>query len=73
MVSVDADGNYYLTLQGAKNEALEARALRRKSRAFMRKNPERPVLVGGDARGQLRDAYTAHGPAAARPASRKSA
>ena len=48
IVSVDADGNYFLTLQGAEQEALGADALQAKVAAFVRQNPDVPVYVAGD-------------------------
>ena len=48
IVSVDAAGNYFLTLQGAEQEALTAEALQAKVAAFVRQNPDVPVYVAGD-------------------------
>ncbi|MGY1425639.1 protein TolR [Lysobacter sp. A289] len=48
IVSVDADGNYFLTLQGAEQEALGAEELSAKVAAFVRNNPGVPVYVAGD-------------------------
>ena len=48
VVSVDSDGNYFLTLQGAEQEALDAETLATKVGAFVRNNPEVPVFVAGD-------------------------
>jgi len=48
IVSVDAAGNYFLTLQGAEQEALGAEALQAKVAAFVRQNPDVPVYVAGD-------------------------
>ena len=48
IVSVDADGNYFLTLQGAEQEALLAEPLQAKVAAFVRQNPDVPVYVAGD-------------------------
>jgi biopolymer transport protein TolR len=48
IVSVDAAGNYFLTLQGAEQEALDAEALQAKVAAFVRQNPDVPVYVAGD-------------------------
>ncbi|MGH8073067.1 MAG: protein TolR [Lysobacter sp.] len=48
IVSVDKDGNYFLTLQGADQEALGAEALQAKVSAFVRQNPDVPVYVAGD-------------------------
>ena len=48
IVSVDSNGNYFLTVQGAEMEALSAEALATKVAAFVRNNPEVPVFVAGD-------------------------
>ncbi|MGV8941860.1 MAG: protein TolR [Lysobacter sp.] len=48
IVSVDAQGNYFLTLQGAPQEALEPDQLSAKVAAFVHNNPEVPVYVAGD-------------------------
>jgi biopolymer transport protein TolR len=48
IVSVDADGNYFLTLQGAPQEALDAGQLSAKVAAFVHNNPDVPVYVAGD-------------------------
>ncbi|MGY0558076.1 MULTISPECIES: protein TolR [unclassified Lysobacter] len=48
IVSVDANGNYFLTLQGAEQEALGAEELSAKVAAFVRNNPGVPVYVAGD-------------------------
>ncbi|MCE5231860.1 MAG: protein TolR [Mizugakiibacter sp.] len=50
LVSVDKDGNLFLTLGGATREPIEADALVQKVAAFVRQNPEVPVLIGGDER-----------------------
>ncbi|HUH91015.1 MAG TPA: protein TolR [Lysobacter sp.] len=48
IVSVDAEGNYFLTLQGAPQEALDAEQLSAKVAAFVHNNPDVPVYVAGD-------------------------
>jgi biopolymer transport protein TolR len=48
VVSVDPEGNYFLTLQGAEQEAIGAEALAAKVGAFVRNNPDVPVFVAGD-------------------------
>lgn len=48
VVSVDAAGNYFLTLQGAPQEALSSEELEAKVSAFVRNNPNVPVFVAGD-------------------------
>ena len=50
LVSVDKDGNFYLTLGGAQREPIDADALVTKVTAFIHQNPTVPVLVGGDRR-----------------------
>jgi biopolymer transport protein TolR len=59
VVSVDAGGNYFLTLQGAKNEAIEADALAAKVGAFVRNNRDVPVFVAGDANADYATVYGA--------------
>ena len=48
IVSVDKDGHYFLTLQGAEQEALTGEELQAKVSAFVRQNPDVPVYVAGD-------------------------
>ena len=48
LVSLDKDGNLYLTLGAAEREAIDADALVTKVAAFERQNPGVPVLFGGD-------------------------
>jgi biopolymer transport protein TolR len=50
VVSVDKDGNYYLTLGTAPREPIDADSLVKKVSAFVRQNPQAPVLIGGDDR-----------------------
>jgi len=50
LVSVDKDGSYYLTLGKAQREAIDAQTLVTKVAAFVRQNPQVPVLIGGDQR-----------------------
>ena len=59
LVSIDAQGNLYLTLGGAPRESISADALQTKVAAFVRQNPRVPVLIGGDKRvsyGRIYDA-----------------
>ena len=49
LVSLDRDGNLYLTLGAATREPIDADALVTKVAAFERQNPGVPVLFGGDA------------------------
>ena len=48
VVSVDAAGNYFLTLQGAPQESLTPEELEARISAFVRNNPNVPVFVAGD-------------------------
>ena len=48
VIAVDAEGQYFLTLEGVPKEAIAADALVAKVSAFVRNNPEVPVLVAGD-------------------------
>ncbi|MCE7031135.1 protein TolR [Lysobacter sp. GX 14042] len=48
VVSVDAAGNYFLTLEGAPQEALSPEQLEARVAAFVRNNPGVPVYVAGD-------------------------
>ncbi|MEZ5465958.1 MAG: protein TolR [Lysobacteraceae bacterium] len=50
IISVDEAGNYFLTLEGAVREPIDADGLATKVAAFVRQNPNVPVLVGGDTR-----------------------
>ncbi|MCA1714587.1 MAG: protein TolR [Gammaproteobacteria bacterium] len=59
IVSVDADGNLFLTLQGANNEAISAQALAAKVGAFVRNNKDVPVFVAGDAKANYATVYEA--------------
>ena len=50
LVSVDKDGNFYLTLGTAKREPIDAENLVRKVSAFVQANPQVSVMIGGDER-----------------------
>ncbi|MDA3915172.1 protein TolR [Oleiagrimonas sp.] len=50
LVSLDKDGNLYLTLGAAKREPVDAKTLVAKVGAFVRNNPGVSVLFGGDER-----------------------
>lgn len=50
LVSVDKDGNLFLTLGAAKREPTDADDLVRKVSAFVRQNPQVSVMIGGDER-----------------------
>ncbi len=50
VVEVTSDGRYFLTLQKAASEELDADTLVAKVSAFVRQNPEVQVLIAGDTR-----------------------
>jgi len=50
IVEVTEDGRYFLTLQGAAAEEIDAESLQAKVGAFARANPEVAVLIAGDKR-----------------------
>jgi biopolymer transport protein TolR len=50
VVSVDKDGAYFLTIGGTQREPIDADTLVNKVSAFVRQNPQVPVLIGGDER-----------------------
>jgi biopolymer transport protein TolR len=50
VISVDKDGKFWLTLSDAPREEIDADGLVKKVSAFIRQNPQVPVLVGGDER-----------------------
>ncbi|MEP6484802.1 MAG: protein TolR [Rudaea sp.] len=50
LVSVDKDGNLYLTLGSTPKEPIDSATLLNKVTAFVRENPQVPVLIGGDER-----------------------
>jgi biopolymer transport protein TolR len=50
VVEVSEDGRYFLTLQGATAEEIDAESLVAKVGAFVRQNPEVQVMVAGDRR-----------------------
>ena len=50
VISVDKDGAFFLTLGTSQHEAIDAQALVTKVSAFVRQNPQVPVLIGGDER-----------------------
>lgn len=59
VISVDAEGHYFLTLQGSKNQALSADEVAEKVGAFVRNNKDVPVFVAGDARASYETVYQA--------------
>jgi biopolymer transport protein TolR len=50
IVEVTQEGEYFLTLQGAKAEAIDETTLLAKIGAFVSQNPQTPVFVAGDHR-----------------------
>ena len=50
LVSVDKEGNFFLTLGGTQREPIDADNLVRKVSAFVRANPQVSVMIGGDER-----------------------
>ena len=59
VVSVDQEGHYFLTLGGAQRDPIESDALVKKVSAFVRENPQVPVLVAGDQRADYGKIYQA--------------
>lgn len=59
LVTVDQSGQLFLTLGEEPRETIEADALVAKVGAFVRNNPEIPVLVGGDGRVDYAQIYQA--------------
>ena len=65
LVSLDRDGNLYLTLGAAKREQVDAKTLVAKVGAFVRNNPHVTVMFGGDERVDYGRDDAGHGAAAA--------
>jgi len=59
LVSVKKDGSLYLTLNGGKREPIDADALKEKVGAFIKENPQTPVLIGGDVDADYGKVYAA--------------
>ena len=59
LVTVDQDGQLYLTLGTDPRQTIDAETLVSKVGAFVRNNPEVPVLVGGDGRVDYAQVYQA--------------
>ncbi|GLQ96665.1 protein TolR [Dyella mobilis] len=57
IVSVDAQGQMYLTLGTSKKEPIDANALKVKVSAFVQENPDVSVLVAGDRDGKYDGVY----------------
>ncbi len=50
VISIDEKGAYFLTLDGTPRESIDGAALVKKVSAFVRQNPDVPVMIGGDER-----------------------
>jgi biopolymer transport protein TolR len=48
IVSIDADGQLFLNLGSAKDQALSLATIKQRVAVVMRRNPKKPVLVWGD-------------------------
>ena len=59
VISVDQGGKLYLTLGAAQKESIDADTLVKKVSAFVRENPQVPVLVAGDQRADYGKIYQA--------------
>ena len=59
VVSVDETGNLFLTIGATEREPIDADALVKKISAFVRENPQIPVLVAGDERADYGMIYQA--------------
>ena len=58
VVSVDADGNYFLAVKAGSNEAVTAQALSARVAAIVSQNKDVQVLIGGDARASYQSIST---------------
>jgi biopolymer transport protein TolR len=59
LVSVASDGTLYLTLGKEQRETIDEQTLVKKVSAFVRQNPNAPVLIGGDERADYGKIYHA--------------
>ncbi len=57
VISVDENGKLFLTLGTAPREAIDADSLVKKVSAFVRQNPQVPVLLAGDNRASYGQVY----------------
>ncbi|WP_266168471.1 protein TolR [Dyella subtropica] len=57
IISVDHNGQLYLTLGTTKKEPIDAEAMKAKVGAFVKENPEVSVLVAGDRDGKYDGVY----------------
>lgn len=59
VVTVDEKGAYFLTLGSTSREPIDSDVLVKKVSAFVRQNPEVPVMIGGDERVDYGKVYQA--------------
>jgi biopolymer transport protein TolR len=59
VVSVDEEGQLFLTLGASERESIDAETLVKKVSAFVKENPQLPVLVAGDQRADYGKIYQA--------------
>ncbi|HEX7916700.1 protein TolR [Rudaea sp.] len=57
LIGVDKDGKFYLTIGSGQREILEPDALVKKVAAFVRNDPQVPVLLGADERAMYGKVY----------------
>ncbi len=57
VIGVDQNGKLYLTLGAAQKESIDADTLVKKVSAFVRQNPQVPVLIAGDLRASYGQVY----------------
>ncbi len=57
LIGVDKDGKFYLTVGSGEREMLEPDALVKKVAAFVRQDPQVPVLLGADDRAMYGQVY----------------
>jgi len=57
VISVDQEGKLFLTLGGTSRESIDADTLVKKVSAFVRQNPQVPVLIAGDLRASYGQVY----------------
>ncbi len=58
VVSVDREGHLFLTIEGAKNEAVTSEQLVAKVGAYVRNNPKVAVFVAGDGNAPYQTVYS---------------
>jgi biopolymer transport protein TolR len=57
VIGVDKDGKFYLTVGSGQRESIEPDALVKKVSAFVKADPQVPVLLGGDQRALYGQVY----------------